>query len=647
MENKTPPKEAKKPDKEDILRLKKSILFVPCKTKEDLHRWVKVFINIDLPSTNVCEESTSNPMNLLWEMYSKALDGKDPNFTHVLGFSARGAMKTLCASIFELLCIFTLRRNVVHFAALESQALVATDYINDYLRMEVLKDFIISKNKRTIQVRWYENDSRSIRLSPEEYKTRLNKSDFNEKTYSVEIVVASMKSVNGKHAEVVVADEIDLTPRKILNEAAGITDKGQDGELPLTFYTSTRKFATGNVQDLIDNSATNGINIRFWSILDVTEKCPTTRHLPDLPKIPIYFNEKNLIAMSEEDYLQLSPDKQVEFSVKEGYQGCLSKCKMFSFCRGRLIDQQSTSKMLKSVDFLQMKAQTTEADIFKSQYLCLKPSSEGLVYPRLDRDLHCLAPNEIAEKLTGEEHPKSMNKQQLIALLKTVHGSFICGMDWGYTHCWAGCVAFVDGNRAFVIEAWEVPGLELSQKLELAESVLRPYNCSAIWADPAYPSDIKTFKRAGYKMKDWNKNAGSVVAGIEIVRMKLMPGFDEEPQLYFLRDDSGCELLVQRMARYRWKIDSQERPTAVPDDDFDDLCDSNRYLIMNTFSPKGRLSMSIDKTAPSKFLTGEPQYSSQDWMKQIIKERLGEISDDQDLPPEDPNQKKKGFLFKI
>lgn len=632
-------------------QLKRSILFTPCRTKEDLHRWVKVFLEIDLPDGNVCEESTSNPMDLLWEMYSKALEGTDPDFTQFLGYSARGAGKTLIASIMELLCLFHLRRECIHFASIESQAKISTDYIEKYLKTNVLKDFIVSKNKRTITVAWYENYEKTRFFSPAEYNQlgSSSKSVLHEKRFSVKIVVATMNAVNGLHGAFLTNDECDLTPKRILDESKGIPNPGTErGELPITFYTSTRKFSFGNVQEIIDNASETGVIIRWWNILDVTRACPPERHLPQEPKIPIYYSEKYLTAISEKEYNNLTSEKQADYLQKEGYSGCLKNCKLFAACKGRLATkQQSNSKLLKPIDYVQGIFKTTPLDIVKAQFLCWKPSMEGMVYPRLDRELHAITPNEIAKILTGQDYNYTLTKEDLINIMKGTHGYFAAGLDWGFTHCFAGCVAFIDGNRAFIIEAWEIPELELPQKLELAEKTLRPYGCSAVWADPAYPADIKTFKRAGYKMKDWFKNAGSVVAGIEVVRMKLMPTFDMEPQLYFLRDDPGCELLVKRLSSYHWKVDSDERPTNIPDDKDDDGPDALRYLIMNTFSPKGKLSTSFDRPQ-SKFVTGDPQYTAQDWMKQIIQERVGEIQDEQDNKDSgDPTQKKKGILFKI
>ena len=138
--------------------------FVPCRSKEELHRWIELFLGLNVPDCIVCDDdvtnppSNSSPMDLLYEIYSKALEGTDPDFTQVLGFSARDAFKTLSAAIIEILCLFHLRRSVAHLAAVETQARKCQSYCEKFLNRPILRDYLISKNKRTLEVAWYERD---------------------------------------------------------------------------------------------------------------------------------------------------------------------------------------------------------------------------------------------------------------------------------------------------------------------------------------------------------------------------------------------------------------------------------------------------------------------------------------------------------
>ncbi len=83
-----------KKTKAEIEAAKRAILFVKCATKEHLHQWIKVFLGLDMPNYIVRHDddinpSNSCPMDLIWELYSKMQDGKDKDFTQVLGYANR------------------------------------------------------------------------------------------------------------------------------------------------------------------------------------------------------------------------------------------------------------------------------------------------------------------------------------------------------------------------------------------------------------------------------------------------------------------------------------------------------------------------------------------------------------------------------
>ncbi len=625
--------------KDQELKLKRQIFFSRCKTKEDLHNWIQIFLDIDLPGEVISDTSTTSPMDFMWELYSKAIDGKDESYTEVLTYAGRDCGKTLLASIMEILAIFHLNRSVIHLAAIIAQSDKCVEYVRKHLDKPILKDFFVgAKNKRISEVVWYQGAE--SRLSGREFDalSDIDKNNYQRKSYYIKILVATMQSVNSDHTSLMVLDEAEVFPSpKIIQESAGVLTSGENKELPIRLLTSTRKFAGGIVQDIIDQSSVKGTQIRHWNIIDVTENCPVTRHLPEEPKIPIYVNEKTLAAVSEESFNNLSIDKQKDFEQHEGYSGCLKKCKIFAACKGNLATKQtSRSKFLKPISLVQTKIQGNSPEWVKAQLLCLKPSTEGMVYPRIDRDLHAISASEMARKLTGNDSINdNVSKGELIEIMRNHEGYFTGGMDWGFVCAYGGAVAFVDGYRMFVIDAWEISGLELSEKLEVADKVMKPYNCQAIWADTAYPDHIKTFQRNGFKMKQWQKNAGSVLAGIEITRMKLNPTYGAEPQIYFLRDDPGCELLIKRIASYKWKTDAIGNPTTVPDKTDSDLLDAFRYMTMNTFAPKGRLMTAeggFSNNYNSSIIT--PDSGPKNWMQKIIQENIGGgYSDPNDFNP--------------
>lgn len=64
----------------------------PCQTKEALHRWIRVFLGLDIPDCIVCEESTASPMDMIWNVYRAALEG-DADESSQLYFASRDSFK--------------------------------------------------------------------------------------------------------------------------------------------------------------------------------------------------------------------------------------------------------------------------------------------------------------------------------------------------------------------------------------------------------------------------------------------------------------------------------------------------------------------------------------------------------------------------
>jgi len=135
--------------------------------------------------------------------------------------------------------------------------------------------------------------------------------------------------------------------------------------------------------------------------------------------------------------------------------------------------------------------------------------------------------------------------------------------------------------------------LELDEKVAVCEP-LKAYS-PTIFGDEAQPADIKTFKRKGFHMREWSKYPGSIKAGIEVTRMKLMPAVGV-PQLFLLKDDPGCEFLASRIEKYHFLTDAGGFISEEPDKDEDDEVDAMRYMVMNVFAPKGKVNIPSTRT---------------------------------------------------
>lgn len=449
-------------------------------------------------------------------------------------------------------------------------------------------------------------------------------------------------------------DEIDVVKDPRAYEEAKMIPSPQGEKLPITFLTSTRKFSFGMVQDEIDKAGGSGLRVRHWNILDVTEKCPDTRHLPEKPKRKVFVNKDKLLTILPEEFDSVPDAERGQYEEDTAFDGCVTKCKMFAICRGRLATHQKprdpNSKypsMLKPIQHVENTLGSVSVEMAKAQYLCWKPTTTGLIYPNLDRTIHVVSPAKIAEMITGEKISPTLTKAQLVQMLKERKVKFVAGMDFGYTHNFAVVLAALDGGRAFIIDVISQAELELEQQIDVCNAKIKHYN-PKIYADPENPQNIKTFKRKGFRIEPVVKNHGSVLGGIEIVRGLIRSGTGKA-RLFFLEDPS-VNILYTRMAKYRWSLDAIGEPTDVPDDKLDDECDALRYLCMSQFAGAGKVVADSatpvpDLVANSQQSTKDYQYNENNWMKNAIASATGDSSGD--ATPTATSVKKGGFVFSV
>jgi hypothetical protein len=639
--NGTGPRRTQLPPDEMVLR---KALFVPCKTKAGLGLWVKTYLGLDLPDCIVDPDSTSSPLDALWELYYAALTNSEEH-AQVLVFAARDSYKTIIASIIEVLCLVHLDRSVAHMAAIESQAKKAQEYGKSYFSKPFLRDFKTSSNERLIEVTWYSKVNASVtdvitlsefnKLPPHE------KNVYEEHKQYIQIVVCTVAGANSSHTNFMVVDELDVIPNKEAYEESKFIPSARDGKLPITLLTSTRKYSWSLVQKEIDAAPETGLKLLHWNIIDVTQSCSPELHQPEQGRIPIYWSPKTLKSISDKDYDALPSENQDDYRRDIGYVGCLKNCNLFALCRGRLAtDQGSKSPLLKPIKLVQNLVRSNPLAKVKTQMMCWQPQEEGRVYTQFDPDVHMLTASQIAEKLTGDTYDADFTKQQLLNLAVSMGLPFYAGIDFGFSHQFAVAMGFVALNKLYIVHCISASKLGPTERLAVCNDTIKPFN-PAIFADVAEPASIKFFRQAGYTMRNWIKQKNSVIDGIEIVRFKLSPT-GEEPELYLLRDDDGCDMLANGFKAYHWMVDAAGKTLGVPDQDEDDLVDAMRYLVMNVFPPRGR---NASVSGPTDGILTTPGFGSQaeNWMSRVIQANL----DPDQLVSDGLRIKRGGFLVDI
>jgi hypothetical protein len=634
-------------------------LFVLPETKEDLHQWIRVYLGINLPAVIVDPDSNSSPMDMVWELYDAARLNK-PEYSQVLAYAARDSFKTFSAAIFEMLCVVLLGRSVAHMAAIESQAKKSQQYLKRHINRPYIRKFVTVKNERFVEITRYHNAVTGRNLTTEEFAGLLaaDQASYEEIKHYVTIVICTIAGANSEHVPVMIVDEVDVVENPDAYEEAKMIPAPMNGKMPITLYTSTRKYSYGLVQKEIDQQAETGLLIRHWNLIDVTHPCPSFRHQPEKEKIKVWYNDESLKTISDADYNLFDQVEKDKWHEDEAYYGCLHNCRLFAMCRGRLATKTVCPRcdgngvncggFLKPVEHTQNVFRKVTIDKAQAQLLCRKPSTQGLIYPNFNRDTHMKTAADMAFIIDGEKRKDSFSKSDLIALLKERGARFVAGIDHGFSHNFVVVLGAIYGQRLYIFDVIAQAELELSQKVEICLQRVAPHD-PEVWADTEAPGDNKTLKKdAHLRIKEWVKGKGSVIDGISLVRLAIMPalGKAEDVRLYLLKNDEGCDHLAQRISTYHWVVDAAGRLTKEPDDEDDDECDALRYLVMNAMSIKMKASVSEvdrlgDQSKREPLQEGKKQYNLNTWMQQIIVERTG-IDYDGEVVDEGPKVGGKG-----
>ena len=611
----------------------RALLFTECKVKEELQAYVHYFLDLELPDSLVDPDSNSSPLDMVWACYTYLVNGGSDDVSRILFYSCRFGGKSLCESVIEVMLLLHFRGDITHLAALKRQSQDVQKYIKKFFKQPALRGFIDNDNKEETQVSFYVPFAGGLTLTNNEWRSLPNEEQqlYQYVSNSCQVIVATTEACNGKHG-ILCLDEIDVMKNpEAYEEAKNIPTPchraNGDVAMPLSILTSTRKYAFGLVQNEINDAPRTGLIVKHWNLLDVTEACPKSRHQPELPKLTVYNSEELLSTVTPENYANL-PEKEKEKYVKtECYAGCFNNCKMFSACKGYLATKQtSTSKFLKPIPYVQNQFRINNVDKALAQLLCRRPSTEGLVYPRLDKARHMLTPAQAYEKISGEKCPNQFfTKDQFVAWVKD-RGTWCGGMDFGSSHCWA-YVHGIDINKCiFITHAISASELDASQQVEHMEP-FREFQ-TIIYPDQEDPQMIKTFKKAGFKMMKWKKGPGSVAAGISAMRLKMMPTFGQSPEFFIVRDlgeDPMIDLLFKYLQEHSWKLDAAGKPTKDVSDVNKDLPDACRYLVMNRYG--GSLGISVPEDEMSqptiKSINGETIYHRDTGMSQKIAELTG------------------------
>lgn len=608
----------------------------PLSSSHELKDWAMLYLALDIPLEITDPESTSSPLDAIWQVYETFKNNKGDVSPGYILLSCREGMKTVSVAILEILLLLHFELEIAHAAATESQSHVCIQYLeNFFFKIQPLLELIgwknLTKNKRTLQ-----------------FKSPSGKNPF------LKIVICSPKGMNSLHANVLFLDELDLADPAALKEGANIVGYSK-GIYGVKVYLSTRKYAFGNMAQAIEKAHETNYKILRWNILDVTEKCDAKRHLPKLPREDRYVARSlPLKQIAKEEYDLLPEVEKDKWDlIKDAYAGC-AKCHLLPVCKTRLAKKpkSATGGFYKPIISVIQKFKENSPEIAEAQLMCWKPGSEGLVYPRFNSAVdvgNVITIKKAYETLIGPTTMQNVSELTLLHEMKKLGIVFYCGLDWGYTHDYVICVlASIPNGEIWLMDTYASPGLEFVDQLEIAKTYRDKYAIHKWFVDTSMPSHMKSFTKNGMKCAKFTKD---VLGGIEAVRSKISNAMG---QRYFkvLYTESNKKA-ISAITRHRFKLDGQGNVTEHPDDErgIADICDALRYVGQNVFPVRGTQKMEavwldnagqeIDPNSPEAKNRAIIASEHENQMKNEIAKRLGETAITMST------KKKGGFHFSM
>lgn len=231
-------------------RLQQELLLRPLRTSDDLHRWVKLFCNLDVPRAPVMPGSTA-PFEYLERAYF------EPASDQVV-HACRGGGKTRLAAVATLL-------DLLHKPGISVRILGGSLEQSTRMWEHLLPDLTHAAHEL---LKRRTGNAKRITLS--------NGSNC-------AVLTQSQRCVRGLRVQKLRCDEVEVFDPAVW-EAAQLVTRSAPGRAGPTLHVhgaidalSTLHVPYGLMQQVIENAEAVGTPVVRWNLIDVLERCPAER----------------------------------------------------------------------------------------------------------------------------------------------------------------------------------------------------------------------------------------------------------------------------------------------------------------------------------------------------------------------------------
>ena len=358
----------------------------------------------------------------------------------------------------------------------------------------------------------------------------------------MEILAASSKRVRGPKVQLLLEDEVDEIDQDVADAAVGMLDT-RDGMPARTRYMSTWHRVGGPMGNLVANRAKSGISLHKWNLWESITECPTDRHQ----------NGKGCDACPLGIY-------------------CVPKAREFHADDARKVGiAAEASGFYQVADVIKAIGKLSD-DKFLSEWLCERPSAEGMVYPAFDESVHVV--DRVPE-----------------------HLDVFAGLDWGYG-VFAGLILGLARKTGIVylLDTYKAEHATTADNAAGMKALPSWSRVKDVYCDPAGRnkndqtgrSDIEDFAKYGIECQyTLAKRLRDVHNGIQLVR-SYVKSADGRTKFFVLRSPAN-QAFVDDINNYlNRKVNGVYVDEPVKPQDSDHTADAWRYAFVNRLAgPQG------------------------------------------------------------
>ena len=210
------------------------------KDKDGLHKWIKYYLKVDIPQVVITPGHTAP-----FDFVADYLFG-DINFAVVMANRSGG--KTYIFGVLATILSYLMEgTEIATVGAIQQQALKSYEYFQTFTSLYPFAYNVEASTMRESKLK-------------------------NESKYNV--LAGTMSGVNSPHPQLLFIDEIDLMAWQVLQQALSMPQSKKNVRAR-TVLTSTRKFAGGVMQRMLNEAKNRQYNVYSWNIWEVVAPLPT------------------------------------------------------------------------------------------------------------------------------------------------------------------------------------------------------------------------------------------------------------------------------------------------------------------------------------------------------------------------------------